>query len=252
MPRKIIMGIYQIRNTLNGKIYIGSSNNKHIRWGSHKSQLKRNCHHSKYLQNAWNKYGKKYFVFEMLEILEDEEDLHSVEQAYLDNLQPEYNVGKCVRSAMIGRTHTEEAREKLRLANLGHVVTEETRKKIGDANRGERNGMWGKKMSDEAKKKIGKSRLGKLHHYFGKTLSKEHKQKLSISLSGNNNPMWGKTHSTSVREYLSEINRKIEPCDYSIIKEMYATDNYTQKELAKMWNVGSSTISRIVNGYFDE
>jgi hypothetical protein len=50
-------GIYQIRNKANGHRYVGSSNNIQERWHKHISDLNRNKHHSRHLQNAWNKYG---------------------------------------------------------------------------------------------------------------------------------------------------------------------------------------------------
>jgi len=50
-------GIYQIKNTLNGKFYVGSAVNIKQRWSTHISSLNKNNHHSGHLQNAWNKYG---------------------------------------------------------------------------------------------------------------------------------------------------------------------------------------------------
>lgn len=80
-------GIYQIRNIVNGKIYVGSSKNMPQRWKKHRSKLKHRKHPSKHLQNAWDKYGACSFVFEVLE----ECDLSLLivkEQYYLDTLNP--------------------------------------------------------------------------------------------------------------------------------------------------------------------
>jgi|GEM_PF-3346794 len=65
--RKIISGIYGIRNKINGKIYIGQSGNIYSRWTAHRNALKNNCHHNKRLQNAWNKYGECSFDFFIVE-----------------------------------------------------------------------------------------------------------------------------------------------------------------------------------------
>lgn len=62
-----IQGVYQIRNTLNGKRYIGGSINIDVRWQRHRSDLRRGAHHAIALQRAWNKYGEAAFVFEVLE-----------------------------------------------------------------------------------------------------------------------------------------------------------------------------------------
>lgn len=60
-------GIYQIRNTLNNKVYIGGTLDLVERKGQHFRQLKENRHHSISLQNAYNKYGREAFVFEIIE-----------------------------------------------------------------------------------------------------------------------------------------------------------------------------------------
>ena len=65
------MGIYQIKNLVNGKIYIGSSVDLKRRRKHHFVDLRRNVHHCKYLQRAWNKYGETKFKFEILEIVEE-------------------------------------------------------------------------------------------------------------------------------------------------------------------------------------
>lgn len=60
-------GIYTITNLVNDKIYIGRSKNYNQRLIYHKSSLKCNKHYNQYLQKAYNKYGEKNFVFELLE-----------------------------------------------------------------------------------------------------------------------------------------------------------------------------------------
>ena len=60
-------GIYKILNIINNKIYIGSAVNIDRRWSEHKSLLTNNKHHSKYLQNSFNKYGTENFLFEVVE-----------------------------------------------------------------------------------------------------------------------------------------------------------------------------------------
>ena len=65
--RKEICGIYAIRCIGNMKIYAGSSKNIEKRFVSHKRSLLLNNHHNKYLQYAYNKYGKDMFVYFMVE-----------------------------------------------------------------------------------------------------------------------------------------------------------------------------------------
>lgn len=86
-------GVYAIKNLLNGKMYIGSTRDFKTRWANHRRLLRRGKHHSPYLQNAYNKIGEKHFVFIMIEACECVHDtLVFLEQKYIDELNPEYNV----------------------------------------------------------------------------------------------------------------------------------------------------------------
>lgn len=87
-----IPGIYGIISKSFPKIYIGSSNNIAARIKKHKSQLIKNNHHCKYLQNAWNKYGEADFIFIIIEKVDltleekrlNELRLFRFEQKYID------------------------------------------------------------------------------------------------------------------------------------------------------------------------
>lgn len=68
---KKICGIYSITNTINGKIYIGYTNNLYTRKSLHFSQLIKNKHANFYLQASYNKYGKENFKFEIIEECEE-------------------------------------------------------------------------------------------------------------------------------------------------------------------------------------
>jgi group I intron endonuclease len=73
-------GIYSITHISSGKRYIGSSVNIKRRWNAHRSALSRKLCDNPHLQNAWTKYGKESFLFEVLEddilstLLEDKEN----------------------------------------------------------------------------------------------------------------------------------------------------------------------------------
>ena len=94
------IGIYQIENTENDKIYVGSAINIQGRWRVHKSDLNRNQHHSSYLQRAWNKYGSNSFKFTVLEAISDKSLLIKTEQKYIDFMLPEYNMCKFAGSQL--------------------------------------------------------------------------------------------------------------------------------------------------------
>lgn len=76
-------GVYRIRCTSTGKIYVGSSVDLRNRWASHRGQLRRGAHGNRRLQLAWNKYGEAEFDFSVLEFAQPT-DLLRAEQAWLD------------------------------------------------------------------------------------------------------------------------------------------------------------------------
>ncbi len=91
------VGVYQIRNTINDRIYIGSSFDIAARWREHKYDLRMNKHRNQHLQNAYNKYGKEAFVYEVLEILDSTEHQFEREQYWMDlkeacNKKKGYNI----------------------------------------------------------------------------------------------------------------------------------------------------------------
>jgi group I intron endonuclease len=88
-------GVYKIANKENGKMYIGSAFDIDKRFNLHKSCLRRNIHHSVYLQNSWNKYGEDCFEFSIMEYC-DISILKEREQFYINNFCPQYNMKNVV------------------------------------------------------------------------------------------------------------------------------------------------------------
>lgn len=76
-------GIYIIVCLVNGRVYIGQSKHIQKRWLEHKEELQKGCHCNNHLQNAWNKYGEKSFVFSVLELCENSR-LVEREQYWID------------------------------------------------------------------------------------------------------------------------------------------------------------------------
>lgn len=89
-------GIYQIRNISNNKVYIGSAFNLHNRFRTHKSRLFSNKHDNEYLQRSFNKYGPESFIFEVIEILENIENIYKIELEYIEKVYGDncYNINK--------------------------------------------------------------------------------------------------------------------------------------------------------------
>lgn len=62
-----LTGIYIIRNTVNGKVYVGQSVDIYHRWSEHRRLLNEGKHVNRHLQSAVNKYGLGAFVFNIIE-----------------------------------------------------------------------------------------------------------------------------------------------------------------------------------------
>jgi group I intron endonuclease len=115
--KKVNAGIYKIVNLKNNKVYVGSAVYLSNRFSTHKYNLRRNQHHSRHLQSAWNEYGEENFIFEVLEHVEKLDLLVEREQFWLDNLMPHNkNIGyntNILATSSLGVKHTEQARKNM-------------------------------------------------------------------------------------------------------------------------------------------
>jgi hypothetical protein len=90
------MGVFQIKNTANDKIFIGSAKNLPGIFNSNKFQLKNGMHRNKELQNDYTLFGENNFLYEILDYLEPKEDpaynytedLRELEALWKEKLQP--------------------------------------------------------------------------------------------------------------------------------------------------------------------
>lgn len=82
----MICGIYAIRNLNNGKMYVGSSLDCMRRFSEHRTRLVRGAHVNAKLQSAWNKHGAMAFEFVVIASVLCVDDLASIEQLFLDDL----------------------------------------------------------------------------------------------------------------------------------------------------------------------
>lgn len=177
-------GIYQILNTDNGKIYVGSAVRLSARKSEHLRDLRRNCHANQRLQHSFNIHGEQAFKFSVLEYVEDKSKLLEREQYYIDTLNAcdksiGYNICKKAGS-MLGVPCSEEKKHKISLANKGKKRSDEFRRKCSERFKGEKNPFFGKKRPKEFGQKISEKPKGRKR----KPLTDEQKQKMSESLKG--------------------------------------------------------------------
>lgn len=133
-------GIYQIRNTENGYVYIGQTRERfNRRFWHHRWKLQDGSHDNPQLQNDYNTYGKDAFVFEILETLEDRAALDASEIRYISAADKKYN--------MLGGGG----------GRLGYAMKDSTKQLIGEANRQH---LLGHKQSEATRKKRSESLKG--------------------------------------------------------------------------------------------
>jgi group I intron endonuclease len=192
-------GIYIIKNILNDKIYVGSSVKLEAREQRHFKNLLDNKHHSQKLQNAYNKYGPKFFIFKPIEEYEniDNEQLIIREQYWIDYYDSYYKGYNCRPKAK---------------NNHGHKHSEETKKLMSKKQSGKNNGMYGKKLSEEVKERIRQKMLGRF-------FSEETRKKLRESALN-------RSHSEETKFKQSRV-KKSKPIlqldeNFKIIKEWYS------------------------------
>ncbi len=115
-------GVYQIRNIANSKVYIGSAAGHGFvnRRSSHFRLLRMGTHHSIALQRAWNKYGEKSLIFEIL-LYCDPENCLIYEQLAMDHYKPAYDICPTAGS-QLGFKHSLESKLKMSKAHQGKII----------------------------------------------------------------------------------------------------------------------------------
>lgn len=152
-----MIGIYKIKNYINGKIYIGQSWNIEKRWREHRSND--NNSHNYHLYNAFKKYGIENFSFDVLKEFEKTSYPGILLQKHLDRLEVMYI--KYYESINHDKGYNKET------GGSNGKPSEETKKKISEARKGKN--------------------CGEKHFMFGKHIPEETKHKMSVSMSGENN-----------------------------------------------------------------
>lgn len=178
MASDLTTGIYEIRNTINGKRYIGSAVDFGNRWRQHVQSLIRGDHHCRVLQRAWLRYTPRAFQFNKL-LACSKENLIMYEQICMDALKPEYNCAPKAGS-QLGYRHSDESRKRMSASRAkdfspmtGKKHTEATKARIAAAKRG----VPSVPCSPEKKAK-----LSAIHK--GRIITPEQRAKISTTLTG--------------------------------------------------------------------
>ncbi len=220
--------VYQIRNKINNKFYIGITVNCEKRWRRHCLQAHHTVKHA--IHWAILKYGECNFVFEQIEICLDWDEACNRERFWIKHLKD----------------------NKYQLYN----ETDGGEGSLGVRRYGADNPNYGKEMKPHVKQELLKHR---------RKLSDEQIQEIQTLYATNNHTQtalaeqfnvsltqihrivkgksWGdKKHD----EILTKKNMTFE--DAENIRKLYATGNILQKELALKFNCSLNHINRIISG----
>jgi len=210
-------GIYIITNSVNSKVYVGSSVLLKNRFRQHIGSLAKGTHHASRLQNFVNKYGIDALSFSLLEVCE-KDDLLTCEQKWIVF----YNAA----NRACGFNHLPTAGSR-----LGCKASVETIEKLR-----------GRKYSEESKAKMSESRKGKPSNMTpegraafsnkmrNRVFSVDHKNKIKKSKQGAGN-----------------ATAKITDSDALTIRALY--HKHTYKEIAEIFPISKLNVRNIVKGY---
>lgn len=192
-----ISGIYKIQSLSHPqRFYIGSSVCLGKRWNHHITDLRKGIHHSKKLQNHFNKYGEADLQFSILLGCE-KKDLIDTEQYFLDSYRPYFNIYYTSRIYST-KNQSENSNEKRRKSMIGKKHSEEAKKRMSVA-------MKGIPKSEEHKAKLSIAFKGKP----GTPWTEENKIKMAEKRKGAGNPMYGKKSWDSGMKMDEEYGRQI-------------------------------------------
>lgn len=179
-----ITGLYKITNP-KGAVYIGQSVHCNVRICRYKNF---ECQRQPKIYASLKKYGVEQHTFEIICRLPNDvtkDVLNAYEELYISqykacgislmnltgggssnkDLSPEtrekLRQNATGKQYWLGRTHTQEAKDKIKAANTGVVFTKERLEKMSDSAKGHPAWNKGKPFSEETKNKMRLSRIGK-------------------------------------------------------------------------------------------
>lgn len=179
-------GVYQIKNLVTGKVYVGSTTTSFIyRWRQHHSKLKMGRHENAHLQSSYIKYGDSNFEYTILYVGTSLEDIRTKEQEFinaLDSCNP--NRGYNLDTIVDRHSRSEETKRRISLSKIGKCS-------------GTSNGFYGKTHSDEVKNRLRQIHLGRKASDITKAKMAE-KKKIMVRINGTIYP--------SIKEAAQELN----------------------------------------------
>ena len=137
MKKIKVCGVYAIRHTPSGRMYVGSSVNVAARQRQHFSDLRHGRHPNIYLQRSFKKHGEKEFEWVLLETMQSDESLKNKEEKWIKDLetlstQKGYNIASDTTAPRRGMKVSEQTRKRMSESLCGekHPLAIMTQEKI--------------------------------------------------------------------------------------------------------------------------
>lgn len=246
------IGIYGIKNLLNGKIYVGQTGERfQKRYWNHRWKLRNNQHDNKHLQSAWNKYGEENFSFFVIKIVDNIDLLSKLEIEYIAYYR-QRNLSYNILDGGEGLN--------------GYSLPIEIRKQIGQKNRSR---MLGTKLSLETRQKMSERRKGRIVHtrshilnekiafkiktmlvsgYSATEISKDTgiDYKLVSNIISNNT--WASVSVDGWDDFIKnrQTYKRLTKEDHATMYKLHIENGLTKYDLAKMYDKNIKTIEQIL------
>lgn len=219
-----VAGIYKITCTGNDKIYIGSSINIGKRFSSHRRDLERGRHGNQYLMNSYKKYGRDSLVYEMVEEVKDpsREKLLEREKFWFDK------TGCCETGLNICST-----------PQGGSGKTGEDHPMFGL--KGEDHPAFGYKHTEESLERMSEASKAS----WSRPDFREERGKQLARLATTEE---GKKHIQRISTASGLKRRALNDEQIAELRSLYATGNFTYRELAERFSVTYDIIQANVGG----
>lgn len=117
--------LYKITNKLEGKIYIGQTNDPDYRWRQHCSYAIKDYKNKQYIHRAMGKHGVENFIFEVIAMCRTPKDTNEIEGILIEQYNSrDKTIGYNIRFGGSNSPHAEETKEKQRQATLNQIATQ--------------------------------------------------------------------------------------------------------------------------------
>ena len=194
-------GIYLITNKINGKKYVGMSNNISRRFCEHKSKGSI-ANKTTILCKAFRKYSVCNFNFEILEIVDSIELLEEAEIKWISKLKPEYNMNEGGKGNK-GRSLSSDLKMALSVAGKLQWQSKSEAEKATIIKNNLKGPKFGHKVSTETRIKLRNINLGKKQSEETIAKRREKIKRIAIGNSNGNKPVFCLKDGEIIKRYAS-------------------------------------------------